>query len=514
LAGSTFTASLWRRYRTDAAVLSCCLLFALASRAATRSTYLFSWDAVNFALAMDRWNLALHQPHPAGYLSYVALARLARSWGADHNLALQSVAMAAIGVAAWVWWRLAQQFGARRWEATAGAVLLLTSPLVWLYSSVAEVYTLDLLATLLVIAAIVDNDASINASRWKVGLAFLFAASVRLPTAVLLLPTVVARPRHIWSRAAIAVVAVLVAVAGIAIADPNFAAAFGSHMAFTTQETRIFGGAEDALESLNRNTRDLLRAVFMAGFATAALLLLGIWRARRHSFVDVRLAAAWALPMIAVFTFIHFGKQGYLLPLLPLAYLYVASGIRSIGAAGPAIAALAIAAQVLQFFAAGPFSPARMGAGKRYGDKTFWEKVATELDPVTFATRDTIAREDARVEAFVSRLARDCPDTRVVVVGSAAVIDWRRAMFYAPRDTLVQYAGPDRPLLIAHNRRVRVGTESEQLQAPCAPLWIGGSTPPVMTSDGEGGADEIGAWTLPDVLTFEFAGGQHVTISR
>ena len=43
-------------------------LLAWLTRAPFRAERLSGWDPVNFALALDRWDLALHQPHPPGYL--------------------------------------------------------------------------------------------------------------------------------------------------------------------------------------------------------------------------------------------------------------------------------------------------------------------------------------------------------------------------------------------------------------------------------------------------------------
>ncbi len=41
-----------------------------------RSNYLDDWDSVQFALALDNYSIALHQPHPPGYPVYVFLGRL------------------------------------------------------------------------------------------------------------------------------------------------------------------------------------------------------------------------------------------------------------------------------------------------------------------------------------------------------------------------------------------------------------------------------------------------------
>ena len=49
----------------------------LATRWPYRVRLLPTWDAVQFALALERYDVVRHQPHPPGYILYVALGRLA-----------------------------------------------------------------------------------------------------------------------------------------------------------------------------------------------------------------------------------------------------------------------------------------------------------------------------------------------------------------------------------------------------------------------------------------------------
>jgi hypothetical protein len=455
-----------------------CVGVVLLSRWWTRSNYLFGWDSVNFALAMDRWDLSIHQPHPPGYIAYVALARVARWLGADQNLSLQLVSMGATGLALWVWWRLARRVGVSRAAAVGGAGLLATSPLLWLYSSVAEVYALDMLATLVVVSAATDDEATRHVARTKLALAFLFAALVRLPTALLLLPVAAAHRRDAWGRLMVAAVVVAATVLTLAVLDPSFTGALAGHFAFTTSATRLFDGPADPLETLNRNVRDVFRAVLMSGAGISVLLPFSLWQAWGRQPLAPRLLAAWLLPMLSVFTLVHFGKQGYLLPLLPLACLYVAASLSARVRHAVPILAVATAVQVLQFFAASPPSAQAMGQGRRYAEKTLMQKMATELEPIAFATAGAIAREDARVSTFVDRMAEDCRDTRIVVFHSGGAIDWRRAMFYVPSAISISYDIASRPMIVAHHRGVRTITASEHMTSGCEALWVGDTPPP------------------------------------
>src|SRR5438552_15620356 len=79
--------------RFVALVLTLGLLTSL-SRIPFRSQYLFSWDSANFALALDQYNVAFHQPQPPGYPLYVATAWLARLLVRDANTSYVALSIA------------------------------------------------------------------------------------------------------------------------------------------------------------------------------------------------------------------------------------------------------------------------------------------------------------------------------------------------------------------------------------------------------------------------------------
>jgi len=67
----------------------------LLTRVPLASHYLFSWDSANFAFALDKYNVAAHQPHPPGYPLYVATAWLLRPLFADANAVYVALSVAA-----------------------------------------------------------------------------------------------------------------------------------------------------------------------------------------------------------------------------------------------------------------------------------------------------------------------------------------------------------------------------------------------------------------------------------
>ena len=100
----------------------------LLTRWATRSQVLYHWDSVNFALALEHYDIAAHQPHPPGYILYVLLGRLVHTVVGDANgsLVLISVLSSALLVP------MAYGLGRDLFDRGTGVyAALLTSPAPW-----------------------------------------------------------------------------------------------------------------------------------------------------------------------------------------------------------------------------------------------------------------------------------------------------------------------------------------------------------------------------------------------
>ena len=123
----------------------------LASRVPFRSEALFSWDAANFALAMERIDIAAHRPHPPGYLGYVMAGRVLNVVLHDANAALVAwnLIVSALAVAVIVFFASSLERQRSLMPVAAGAVLA-PSPLLWFYGEVGEIYPTEMLAVLLI----------------------------------------------------------------------------------------------------------------------------------------------------------------------------------------------------------------------------------------------------------------------------------------------------------------------------------------------------------------------------
>lgn len=115
----------------------------MLTRIPLRSQTLYSWDSAGFALGLERYDIADHQPHPPGYILYVAAGRLFNLIFPDANTALVAIsiicsAAAVVGI---------YFLGRAIFDRPTGfvtALLLLFSPLGWFYGEVALSYGVEL----------------------------------------------------------------------------------------------------------------------------------------------------------------------------------------------------------------------------------------------------------------------------------------------------------------------------------------------------------------------------------
>jgi 4-amino-4-deoxy-L-arabinose transferase-like glycosyltransferase len=107
-----------------------------------RSRYLYDLDSVNFALAIQRFDPRVHQPHPPGYFLYICLGRLLNIAFHDANLALVVLSiLASCGMAVVVYKMTLDWFGPT--AAQFAGIFFLFSPLAWFHGIVALTYIVE-----------------------------------------------------------------------------------------------------------------------------------------------------------------------------------------------------------------------------------------------------------------------------------------------------------------------------------------------------------------------------------
>ena len=103
------------------------------------SKLLYDQDAVQFALALENYDVYLQQPHPPGYFLYVMAGKAINLFAQNGNASFLVLSVIASGLTVVAIYQLGRTLFDREtglWAAT----FALTSPLLWYYGEVALTY--------------------------------------------------------------------------------------------------------------------------------------------------------------------------------------------------------------------------------------------------------------------------------------------------------------------------------------------------------------------------------------
>lgn len=368
-----------------------------------------NWDAVQFSLAIDRFDLHHHQPHPPGYILYVALGRLANLVVNDPPVALALLSVAFGAAATALIYFLARQVFEDRAIALGAGLLLAASPLGIYYGSAALTYMPEMALSLVVAYAawVVYTRGTIPAAI-SLGAALGISGGVRQTSLLVLLPLCAwalwGAGRRMWIgfAGALAVVCAgwlvpLLALSGGPAAYLREAAALADVVSENTSLPRA--GVEGLLYNLEFEGLGMALGL---GFAAVPL---GLWASRvlRFSLSPGvrRFLLFWAVPPLALYAVSHVGQYGYMMVALP-----------------PLLMLSALCARIL----AERFAPGRLkaSAGTLICAAISLASLGYFLLAQGPATAESIRDNDARWNSLRSALRTYDPAATVLVMGK----DW------------------------------------------------------------------------------------------
>jgi hypothetical protein len=438
--------------RADAWLAGGLAALTLLSRWPYRARMLYNWDAVQFALALREFDVAKHQPHPPGYLLYVALARLLNIPLADPNLAYVALAMlfsAATTVA--VYW-LARSLYERATAASAAA-LLAVSPLFWFYGSVGLTYAGEAfgasLVALFAYGTLRGDPRYLYAGAVALGL----VGGIRQSALVLLIPLCVGcAVLGIREARRLALAAALTLAAVLAWFLPMvwLTGGLGAYIRVSTQlygsvvlPTSVLGGSLDV--TLTQARYVAASVIVGLGPLTLAAFALPLY-ARRVGWSRADwFLVAWIVPPAVFYTLVHFGQAGYVLTFLPGLVILLSRVLVEVVAAGSerlqrpnwrwrlTVAALVPLCLVSTVFFVSA-RPVPREFDNRSGDAWVWRAKDEAHDWIMSRTAAALREHEAVIRTYVEtiRTVYDPEDTALLTeVGNTRSYPWlRHAMFY------------------------------------------------------------------------------------
>jgi len=426
----------------------------LLSRWPYRARMLYNWDAVQFALALHEFDIAKHQPHPPGYLLYVALGRLLNASLGDPTLAYVALAMLFSAGSTFVLYWLARRLYDRATALTA-ASLLAVSPLFWFYGSVGLTYAGEAFAASVVAwfayGALTGHVRSLYWGALALGL----TGGMRQSVLVLLLPLWLGSALlGIRSRRRVAIAGGILLASILAWLLPMLWLT-GGPAAYVGASTQLYGSMllptsvlGGSLEITLAQARYLLEST-LVGLGPLGLVVLALpaYTRRMGWHRPEWFLLAWMVPPIIFYMLIHFGQAGYVLTFLPALVILLSRVLAWVVAAGSerlrrpnwrwALTTATLLPLVLintGFFVSARPLPREFN--NRGGDGWVWRARDEFHDWIMSRTAAALREHEAVIRTYVEtiRAVYDPGDTALVTeLGNPRSYPWlRHAMFYMP----------------------------------------------------------------------------------
>jgi hypothetical protein len=452
-----------RAARLDFACASALALLTVVSRVPYRTRMAYNWDAVQFALALREYDVVKHQPHPPGYVLYVALGRLANAWLADETAAYVLLAVIFSGLTTFVVYYLGLAIYDRPTALTA-ATLVAVSPLFWFYGSVGLTYAGEALCASTVAYFSYRALSGSRTDAWLSAGYLGLAGGVRQSILVLLLP--------LWAGSVgVGLRSVRALAIGLAIVALTVLTWFLPMVWLTGGLDRYLEASRDLAETVVmptsivsgafaatlRMSRYVMESVLVGLGPLVLAAVLVPWYVRRHGWSRREsFLLGWTLPPLTVYTLVHFGQAGYVLTFLPALVIFLSRVLLAViggGAARPRLrAAFATAVVTAVVLANGSFFVSARPLPRDFDTpKPRWQRVAENeaFDWIFSRTAAALAEHEAVVGTFVASIRGlyDPAETVVVTeVGNGRSYPWlRHAMLYLPEYTIYELRVGDVP---------------------------------------------------------------------
>jgi hypothetical protein len=407
-------------------------LILAATRIPLAPKYLYYFDSVNFALALDEFNPSKHQPQPPGYPMFVGVIRLIHLVVPQPEDVLVVAGLLMITAASLMLWRLtAWMFGGE--SAILAVALFLFNPACWLGGITNQVRTsLAFCSTgvaLLAWRALARPD-----SRFALYAAFAalgVGAGFRPDLSVQLLPLLL----WVWwytgrsfARLVISGILAVLAMAPWIIATAMAVSGVEEWLKLMwTYSNDQFRGSSALFGATVKSAWTMFAQATVWNFlgAIAWIWAVPFIRARqgeRPSRNKVAFLLVWFVPVFLFSAFVHIGDPDQALASIPVACIVggfvLHSWLKSIHSRRVTVTALAAACvNALLFF----YPPGRLAA-------------AASSKAVTFV--------DRRTQAVFNAINEVKGNAAAAIIEYRGVVTWRHISYYFP-DNPVQFLAPD-----------------------------------------------------------------------
>jgi hypothetical protein len=312
-----------REWGTEPKIAAALFVATIIARIPFRAATFYNGDSVNFGLGLERFSISEYQPHPPGYILYIAAGRFLNFFLGDAHAALLTLSILAAAAAVALIYLIGNSIFDRA-TGLAAAVLLLFSPLAWFYGEVALSYEVELPLALVAVwllyqlffhrryalaaAIVIGVTAGVRQDVLLFLGPFWLLGTLRLGRKEMLLS---------WSAMVVSVLAWAAPLVYLAGGLEAYRQISSAQFEGSVNSASIFATGASALTI---HTREIWRAgLWLTGVAGWAFLyypaLLAVERHVKLNQLDRRqlFMVALTLPALTFFLVFHFGQPGYLL---------------------------------------------------------------------------------------------------------------------------------------------------------------------------------------------------------
>ena len=303
-------------------------LLTVATRIPFSSKLLYHMDSVHFALALERYDVTVHQPHPPGYFLYVMLGRLIHLFIDDANGVFVLMSIVFSGLTVVVIFLLAEEMYDRKTGIIA-ACFALTSPNLWFHGEVALSYGAEGFFSALVGLFCWRVYSGRDNYIWLCAIFLGIAGGIRQNSVLFLLPLLLFSARKV-PVGKIGAALLLLGAACSAWFFPMlqmtggwdaYSGAFRELWEFNTGHNSVFDRGWQAFSLFSRvlyrfSAYSVGASIFAVGFAAYARLRC---KSAENNVTKLSFFAAWTLPSVLFYLliFIHPANPGYALVFTP-----------------------------------------------------------------------------------------------------------------------------------------------------------------------------------------------------
>lgn len=319
-------------------------LLTIVTRIPFTSKLLYHMDSVQFALALERYDVTVHQPHPPGYFLYVMLGRLFNFFIGDANSVFVSISIIFSGLTVAILFYLGKEIFDKRTGVIA-AILAITSPNLWFHGEVALSYIVEAFFSTTVAFFCWKVHKGEHGYIWLSVIILGIAGGIRQNTAVFLLPLLLFSVKEVPVRKVLLAVCLLglvclawfVPMVWMTGGWNAYMNAFRELWMFNTGQVSVFEKGWGSFKIFS--SAILSFSIYGAGAAVFALGLAAYSLIRRGMLRDTDISKAsffslWIFPSVVFYLliFIHPANPGYVLIYLPALLLLAAAAVDRIGA--------------------------------------------------------------------------------------------------------------------------------------------------------------------------------------